>query len=113
MMDLDDHGGRERGSGARVVPRCRLMPLLLEVHQPRRRRFYQKLSDRAFNQVMLHEISECEWDDKTRSVTSPTSRSELSVVIEFENQDWVKNLAKADNSTPKKNFVDPNVAFPF
>jgi hypothetical protein len=44
-------------------------------------RFYQKLSDRVFNQVMLHEISKCEWDDKTRTVTSPTSRSELSAVI--------------------------------
>jgi len=76
-------------------------------------RFYRKLSDRAFNQVMLHEISECEWDDKTRTVTSPTSRSELSAVIEFENQDWVKNLALADISTPKKSFVDPNAAFPF
>jgi hypothetical protein len=62
---------------------------------------------------MLHEISKCEWDDKTRTVTSPTLRSELSVVIQFENQDWVKNLAQADNSTPKKNFVDPNLAFPF
>jgi len=74
-------GGRERGSGARVVPRRSLVPLLLEVHQPRRRKVLPKLSDRAFNQVMLHEISECEWDDKTRTVTSPTSRSELSVVI--------------------------------
>jgi hypothetical protein len=76
-------------------------------------RFYGKLSDRAFNQVMLHEISECEWDDKTKTITSPTTRSELSAVIEFENQDWVKNLTQANNSVPKKNFVDPNAAFPF
>jgi hypothetical protein len=75
-------------------------------------RFYRKLSNRAFNQVM-HEISECEWDDKTRMVTSPTLRSKLSAVIEFENQDWVKNLTQAGNSTPKKNFVNPNAAFPF
>ena len=34
-------------------------------------------------------------------------------MIEFENQDWVKNLAQANISTPKKNFVDPNAAFPF
>ena len=46
-------------------------------------------------------------------ITSSTSRSELSAVIEFENQDWVKNLAQADISTPKKSFVDPNAAFPF
>ncbi len=34
-------------------------------------------------------------------------------MIEFENQDWVKNLTQADSSIPKKNFVDPNAAFPF
>jgi hypothetical protein len=62
---------------------------------------------------MFHKISKCEWDDKTRTVTSPTLQSELSAVIQFENQDWVKNLAQSNNSTPKKNFVNPNVAFPF
>jgi hypothetical protein len=76
-------------------------------------RFYKKLSDRAFNQVMLHEIGECEWDGKKMTVTLPTSRSELLEVIEFKNQDWVKNLAQANSSPPKKHFVDPNAAFPF
>jgi hypothetical protein len=76
-------------------------------------RFYKKLSDHAFNQVMLHKISECEWDGKTMTVASPTSRSELLEVIKFKNQDWVKNLAQADSSPPKKHFVDPNAAFPF
>ncbi len=75
--------------------------------------FYQKLSDQAFSQVMLHKIRECKWDEKTRTVTSPTSHSELSKVIEFENQDWVKILAQADNSAPTKKYVDPNAAFPF
>jgi hypothetical protein len=50
-------------------------------------RFYKKLSNRAFNQVMLHEIGKCEWDGKTMTVTLPTSRSELLEVIEFKNQD--------------------------
>ncbi len=50
-------------------------------------RFYKKLSDRAFNQVMLHEINECKWDEKTSLVTSPNLQSKLSVVIEFESQD--------------------------
>jgi hypothetical protein len=62
---------------------------------------------------MLHEIRECEWDEKTRTVTLPTSCSELSEVIEFENQDWVKILAQADNSAPTKEYVDSNAAFPF
>jgi hypothetical protein len=47
------------------------------------------------------------------TVTSPTSRSELSEVIKFENQDWVKKLAQANSSPPKKHFIDPNAAFPF
>jgi hypothetical protein len=76
-------------------------------------RFYKKLSDRAFNQVMLHEISECELDGKTMTVTLPTSTSELLKVIKFKNQDWFKNLAQADSSPPKKHFVNPNAAFPF
>ena len=76
-------------------------------------RFYRKLSNQAFNQVMLHEISKCKWDEKTRMVTSPTLQSELLAVIEFENQDWVKNLAHTNNSAPPKKYVDPKAAFPF
>jgi hypothetical protein len=60
---------------------------------------------------MLHKINECKWDEKTRWVTSPNSQSELSAVIEFESQDWVKNLTQAD--PPKKQFADPNAAFAF
>jgi len=62
---------------------------------------------------MLHKIGKYEWDRKTMTVTLPTSRSELLEVIKFKNQDWVKNLAQADFSPPKKHFVDPNAAFPF
>ncbi len=80
---------------------------------PEGERFYKKLSDRAFNQVMLHKIGDCEWDGKTMTVTLPTLRSELSEVIKFKNQDWFKNLAQANSSPPKKHFVDPNAAFPF
>ncbi len=46
-------------------------------------------------------------------VTLPNSRSELLVVIEFKNQDWVKILAQANDRAHKKKFVDPNAAFPF
>ncbi len=76
-------------------------------------RFYKRLSDQAFNQVMLHKTNKCKWDEKTRLVTSSNSRSELLVVIKFESQDWVKNLAQADANPPKKQFADPNAAFPF
>ncbi len=76
-------------------------------------RFYKKLSDQVFNQVMLHEINGCEWDEKTRSVTSPNLLSELLAVIKVKSQDWVKNLAQANANPPKKQFADPNTAFPF
>jgi hypothetical protein len=33
--------------------------------------FYRKLSDKAFSQVLLHEISECTWDPSQKSVSSP------------------------------------------
>ena len=62
---------------------------------------------------MLHKISKCKWDEKTMSVILLNSQSELLAVIKFENQDWVKNLAQANNNPPKKYFVDPNAAFPF
>jgi hypothetical protein len=76
-------------------------------------RFYKKLSDQGFNQVMLHEINECEWDEKIRSVTSPNLQSKLSAVIEFKSKDWVKNLTQANANPPKKQFAYPNAAFLF
>jgi hypothetical protein len=33
-------------------------------------RFYRKLSNRAFNQVLIHKISECTWDPKLEAVIS-------------------------------------------
>ncbi len=76
-------------------------------------RFYKKLSNQAFNQVMLHKINKCKWDKKTRLVTSPNLQSKLLAVIKFEGQDWVKNLAQTNANPPKKQFTDPNAAFPF
>ncbi len=76
-------------------------------------RFYKKLSDRAFNQVMSHKINKCKWDEKMRLVTSPNLQSELSAVIKFKSQNWVKNLAQAVANHPKKQFADPNAAFQF
>jgi hypothetical protein len=76
-------------------------------------RFYRKLSDRAFSQVLLHEISECVWDAETMSVTLPNVQLELSTVKEFKKQDWVKNIAQADQTNLTKKHVDPSSAFPF
>jgi hypothetical protein len=49
--------------------------------------------------------------------TSPGAQSELVAVLEFEDQDWVKdiiNAGTANEGTKKtKAYVDPNVAFPF
>ncbi len=81
---------------------------------PGAKRFYRKLSDRAFSQVLLHKIGKCTWDSHTKAVTSPSARLEMSAIAEFEQQDWVKLLSQDDGAVPpKKAHVNPNVAFPF
>jgi hypothetical protein len=60
---------------------------------PGREKFYKKLLDHAFNQVLLHKITECIWYTEAMSITLPNSKLELSAMMEFENQDRVKNIA--------------------
>jgi hypothetical protein len=82
---------------------------------PGAEKFYHKLIDRAFNQVLCHEISLCSWDAETKVVTSPRVMIEMAAIAEFEQQDWVKQLT-GGGSLPNgsaKQHVDPNVAFPF
>jgi hypothetical protein len=81
---------------------------------PGTERFYIKLSDRAFSQVLLHEISKCTWNSSLKVVTLPSTQSEMSTITEFEQQDWVKFLTQdgePQHATTKH--VDQNVAFPF
>jgi hypothetical protein len=54
---------------------------------PGAKRFYRKLSERAFSQVLLHEIGGCTWDSSMKAVTSPSAQSEMSAIAEFEQQD--------------------------
>jgi hypothetical protein len=54
------------------------------------KRIYRKLLDRAFSQVLFHEIGNCTWDPNLKAVTSPSAQSEMSAIAEFEQQDWVK-----------------------
>ena len=75
-------------------------------------RFFKKLSERAFNGHLIHEISECTWDAKEQVVTSPRSLSDMSAVYEFESLDWVQNIVQT-NSQSKKKHVDPTAAFNF
>ncbi len=78
--------------------------------------FYCKLANRAFSQVLLHEVHECSWDSANQTVTSPRGQSEAADVAEFENQDWVKDILSGDSSSKKRSakaYVNPNVAFPF
>ena len=49
--------------------------------------FHRKLSGRAFNQDLLHEICDCTWDSMTKAVTSPSAQLEMSALAEFEQQD--------------------------
>jgi hypothetical protein len=75
--------------------------------------FYRKLSDRAFNQVLLHEIKECTWDSSLKAVTLPKVQSEAAEIADFKHQDWVRQLAQEENQGRlMKKHVDPNVAFP-
>ena len=78
-------------------------------------KFYRKLSDRAFNQVLCHKISTCTWNSATKVITSPRAQTEMATIAEFEQQDWVQQLTgggKATNGAAKQH-VDPNVAFLF
>ncbi len=82
---------------------------------PGAERFYRTLSDRAFNQVLRHEISSCTWDAAMKVVTSPQAQIEMAAIAEFEQQDWVQQLTGGGNQNigAAKQHVDPNVAFPF
>jgi hypothetical protein len=81
---------------------------------PVAKRFYCKLSDRAFSQVLLHKIGNCTWDPNLKAVTSPSTQSEISAIAEFKQQDWVKLLSQdSDAPQPTKAHVNPNMAFPF
>jgi hypothetical protein len=51
---------------------------------PEAKKFYQKLLDRAFSQVLLHKIGDCTWDSNLKVVTSPSAQTEMSAVAEFE-----------------------------
>jgi hypothetical protein len=81
---------------------------------PGAEQFYGKLLDRAFNQVLLHKISTCTWDPELKAVTSLRAQTKMAAIAEFEQQDWVQQLAQGTtfhNTT--KQHVDPNVAFLF
>ena len=61
---------------------------------PGMEKFYCKLSNRAFNQVLRHEISACTWDSAAKVFTSPRAQAqtEMAAIAEFEQQDWVQQL---------------------
>jgi hypothetical protein len=81
---------------------------------PGEENFFKKLSERAFDQVLIHEISNYKWDVELMLVSLPNAQSEFSAAMEFENQDWVKNIAQANQTNLKQKWhVNPNAAFPF
>lgn len=82
---------------------------------PGAKKFYRKLLEKAFTQVLLHEISACTWDPILKTVTSPRGQSEMASITEFEQLDWVKMITQGRYSDAiKKNTCnDPNVAFNF
>jgi hypothetical protein len=76
--------------------------------------FFKKLASKAFCQVLLHEVSDCNWDLATQTVTLPHAQSEMTMMAEFKNQDWIQDIFQA-SSVPGaiKSYIDPNVAFTF
>jgi hypothetical protein len=54
-------------------------------------KFYRKLSDRAFNQVLLHKIKECTWDPSLKAIILPRAQTKMAAIAEFEQQDWVSS----------------------
>ncbi len=77
-------------------------------------RFYRKLSDRAFNQVLLHKIKECTWDPSLKAVIFPRAQTKMAEITDFKQQDWVKHLTQKENPRQlTKKHIDLNVAFPF
>ncbi len=86
-----------------------------KVTNPRAEKFYCKLIDRAFNQVLRHEISSCTWDAETKVVTSPKAMTKMVAIAEFEQQDWVQHLTGGGSTlhSTAEQHVDPNAAFPF
>jgi hypothetical protein len=95
FLQLSQHASEEVDTVIPNTPEAKLMAEWMNVQiaawchfywkltNPRGERFYQNLSDQAFNQVMLHKISECKWDEKSMTVTLRTLRSELLAVIKF------------------------------
>ncbi len=78
------------------------------------KKFYQKLLDRAFSQVLLHKIGDCTWDSNLKVVTSPSAQMEMSAMAEIEQQYWVKLLLQGNSVKQQtKAHVDTNVAFSF
>jgi hypothetical protein len=81
---------------------------------PGAKKFYRKLSDQAFNQVLRHKISSCTWDARNKIVTSPRAVTEMAATAKFEQQDWVRQLTGVNaTQSAKQQHVDPNMAFPF
>ncbi len=69
-----------------------------------------------FNQVLLHEVSQCKWDLASQTVTSPNAQSNITGTAEFEKKDWIQDILKANPAGQQDNekmYVDSNVAFPF
>ena len=65
-------------------------------------KFYHKLSERAFSQILRHKISACSWDPVINAVITPRGQSEMAPITEFEQLEWVRTLTQATNSTATK-----------
>jgi hypothetical protein len=82
FLQLSQQSTREVNAIITNTPKAKLMAKRMNVQiaawcfyywketNPGKDRFYRKLSDRAFNQVLLHEIKECTWDPSLNSLSA-------------------------------------------
>ncbi len=64
--------------------------------------------------MLRHEISACTWDPELKAVISPRAQTKMAAIVEFEQQDWVQQLAQGSiTQSMTRQHVKPNVAFPF
>jgi hypothetical protein len=99
FLQLSQHSTGEVDAIIPNTPKAKLMAERLNVQiaawcffywkdtNPGADRFYRKLSDRVFNQVLQHEIKECTLDSSLKAVTLPRAQSEMAAIADFKQQD--------------------------
>jgi hypothetical protein len=76
-------------------------------------RFHKKLSNHAFNQVMLHKIGKCEWDKKDNDSDIANIKIRAIRSNQIQKSRLGQEPCPSQLQPTQKKIVDPNAAFPF